>query len=69
MSLNRHVFTAGGEGFDSPHTVGAKAVPAPFNIGTTILDTRFRFNMGGRFVLSARLNVETARSERKRPEF
>jgi hypothetical protein len=39
-------------------------VPAPGNIYVTPL----RFNLGGRPVLSAHLNVETAGSERKRPE-
>jgi hypothetical protein len=39
-------------------------VPAPANIYVMPL----RFKLGGRLVLSAHLNVETARSERKRPE-
>ena len=39
-------------------------VPAPGNIYVTPL----RFKLGGRHVLSARFNVETAGSERKRPE-
>ena len=44
--------------------VAATAVPAPGNIYATPL----RFKLGGRPVLSARFNVETAGSERKRPE-
>ena len=32
------------------------------------MQTPLRFKLSGRPVLSARLNVETARSERKRPE-
>jgi hypothetical protein len=32
------------------------------------IQTPLRFKLGGRPILSARLNVETARSERKRPE-
>ena len=32
------------------------------------MQTPLRFKLGGRRVLSAHLNVETARSERKRPE-
>ena len=40
-------------------------IPAPGNIYVTPL----RFKLGGRHVLSARFNVETAGSERKRPEF
>eukprot|EP01046_Picozoa_sp_COSAG06_P014324 COSAG06_NODE_886_length_11771_cov_13.431203_17_plen_183_part_00 len=39
-------------------------VPAPGNICAMPL----KFTLGGRPVLSARLNVDTARSERKRPE-
>jgi|EP01046_Picozoa_sp_COSAG06_P049132 hypothetical protein len=39
-------------------------LPAPGNVYVKPL----RFKLGGRPVLSARLNVETARSERKRPE-
>jgi hypothetical protein len=39
-------------------------VPAPANIYVMPL----RFKLGGRPVLSARFNVETARSQRKRPE-
>ena len=40
-------------------------VPAPWNTYAMPL----RFKLGGRPVLSARLNVETARSKRKWPEF
>jgi hypothetical protein len=40
------------------------AVPAPGNIYVTPL----RFKLSGRPILSAHLNVETARSERKQPE-
>jgi hypothetical protein len=32
------------------------------------MQTPLRFKLGGRPILSAHLNVETARSERKRPE-
>jgi hypothetical protein len=39
-------------------------VPAPGNVYVA----RLRFKLGGRPVLSARFNIETARSERKRPE-
>jgi hypothetical protein len=39
-------------------------VPAPGNIYATPL----RFKLGGRRIMSARFNVETAGSERKRPE-
>jgi hypothetical protein len=39
------------------------AIPAPGNIYVTPL----RFKLGGRRVLSARFNVETAGSEPKRP--
>jgi hypothetical protein len=42
-------------------TTSRPAVPAPGNIHVMPL----RFKLGGRPVLSARLNVETARSERK----
>ena len=41
-------------------------VPAPGN--TYIYVTPARFKLGGRPVLSARFNIETAGSERKRPE-
>ena len=41
-------------------------VPAPFNIGRTLVAVRCK--LGGRPVLSADWNVETAGSERKRPE-
>ena len=41
-----------------------EGVPAPGNIYVTPL----RFKLGDRPVLSAHLNVETAGSERKRPE-
>jgi hypothetical protein len=41
-----------------------RAEPAPGNIYVTPL----RFKLGGRPVLSTRFNVETAGSERKRPE-
>ena len=40
------------------------AVPAPGNVYATPL----RFKLSGRPILSAHLNVETAGSERKRPE-
>ena len=40
------------------------AVPTPANIYAMPL----RFKLGGRPILSTHLNVETARSERKRPE-
>ena len=42
----------------------SKLVPAPGNIYATPL----RFKLSGHPVLSARFNVETAGSERKRPE-
>jgi hypothetical protein len=45
-------------------TNGVLAMPAPGNKYVTPL----RFELGGRPVLSAHLNVETAGSERKRPE-
>jgi hypothetical protein len=45
-------------------TSGHYNVSAPGNIYVTPL----RFELGGRPVLSARFNVETAASERKRPE-
>jgi hypothetical protein len=42
-----------------------RAVPAPGNI---YVITPLRFKLGGHPVLNARFNVETAGSERKRPE-
>ena len=45
-------------------TSGGLMVPAPGNEYATPL----RYKLGGRPVLSARFNVETARSERKRPD-
>jgi hypothetical protein len=42
----------------------SERVPAPVNIYVTPL----RFKLGGRRIMSARFNVETAGSERKRPE-
>jgi hypothetical protein len=50
-----------------PTAVGCytTAVPAPGNIYCAM---PLRFKLGGRPILSARLNVETARPERKRPE-
>ena len=49
---------------DALVTFPRTAVPAPGNIYVTPL----RFKLGGHPVLSARFNVETAGSERKRPE-
>ena len=55
---------AAGRSLTAAEDRASGTVPAPGNIYATPL----RFKLGGRPVLSARFNVETAGSERKRPE-
>ena len=50
--------------FRADARTGGEHVPAPVNVYVMPL----RFKLGGRPVLSAYLHVETAGSERKRPE-